>query len=553
MNEFAVAAPGMRRYRLSLGLTIAAVVVWALSIVQFHLSIGFLGLINSYSISYFISLGLLTVAASILWIARESRPGLLCLQLCLFIVMLWLPPIIVGSNPVSTWWTYGIIFPNSDYIARTGHFNTNLHFDVYSLWSMQNWPGVFLFESALMKIIGTSTADFMALYSPILMQFLILPPLYIFFKNTMSQPNHRWAACWFFFLANWTAQLYFCPQAIGMLFLITLLALLSRTAFWQKEGTSVGQQFSIILVLAGLTITHLLTSIVSFLSVAALWITRLVKGFNLTLLAGALVAFWTIYGAVTQLQISIPDYIERAFRLDLIFQLSALKAAGTESPSLLGAAYGRYIFTAVVAILGLVGFTLSRRFKDKADSSVLSLLIPAIFVLLSMLYGSEFWQRVFLFSLVPLSYFAVKFLRTGVSAGVLCSVLLVLLPLSVVSHYGFAAVDYEPPAERDYWHFATENSLPGDVFGGTRIYYPDYTYSKYYLEKTVWKDGLLALNTTSGNRMEYVHVGETDHASYQFNLNDVSSVAQTQNELEGSASYSLIYANPSVNLYFHQY
>lgn len=539
--------------RISLLLTTASTGLWSYSLWLSKFAIGFFGLIDSYHYTYFLALGLLSISSFILWLSQEEHGKLLCLQVCLFIVMLWLTPVLFGANPVSTVWTYAIYFPNSDVIAQTGHFNANLSFDIYSLWTMANWPGAFLFESALMKVTGFNTADFTALYGPLFTQFLILPPLYIFFKNTISHPNHCWAACWFFFLANWTAQLYFCPQGIGVFLLITLLALFSRTAFWQNEGTSVGQQFSIILTLASLTITHVLTSLVAFLSIGALWVTRLVKGANLTILAGVLVAFWSIYGATTQLQVSLPGFIERAFRLDLVFQLSALGAAGTASQSLLGVAYIRYIFTAIIFFIGLIGFLISIKFKDKADFPMLSLFIPAAFVLFSMFYGYEFWQRVFLFSLAPVSYFAVKMLRANISAGVLCSLLLVLLPLNIISHYGYAATDYEPPAERAYWHFAAENSPPGDVFGGTRIYYPDFTYSKFYLDKAAWKDGVFVLNDPSNSRAQYVHVGATDRASFEFYLNDSSSVPRLQTALEESPAYSLIYANPSVNLYFHQY
>jgi hypothetical protein len=516
-------------------------------------AVGFYGLIEGYHFTYFLALGLLSLASFILWFSKEYRGSLLCVQLCLFIAMLWLTPILIGGNPVSTNWTYSIYFPNSDVIARSGHFNPNLYFDVYSQWYMQNWPGAFLFEAAVMKITGARTADFIALYSPLFMQFLILPPLYVFFRNTVSRPNHRWAACWLFFLANWTAQLYFCPQALGMLFLITLLALLSRSAFRKNEAPSAGQQFSIILILAGMTVTHLLSSIASFLSLAALWITRLVKSVNLTMLAGIMVAFWSIYGATTQLQTSFPSYIMRAFRLDLVFHLSALNAAGTASPSVLGVSYVRYIFTAAIAAPGLAGILLSRKFKDKADLPVLSLLFPAALVLFSMLYGGEYWIRVFLLALVPISYFGIKLLRARAGAAVFCSLLVALLPFNIISHYGFAAIDYEPAAERTYWRFATETYLPGDIFGGTRIFYPDFTYSKFYLDKAVWQDGLLLLKSPSNNRVQYVHLGATDQASYSFNLDDTASVNRTQNEMEGSLSYSLIYANSTVDLYFHQY
>ena len=307
------------------------------------------------------------------------------------------------------------------------------------------------------------------------------------------------------------------------------------------------------MILAALSVTHMLTSIVAFLSVGALWAARVVKGINLALLAGVLVAFWTLYGAMTQLQSSFPAYIERAFHLDMIFQLSALGSASTASDSLMGVAYVRYIFTAVVAVLGLTGFLLSRKYRDKADLPVLALLVPAVFVLLSMLYGSEFWARTFLFSLVPVSYFAVKMLRSKTGSLVLCTLLLAALPFSIISHYGFAAIDNEPPAERAYWHFAAGNTVKGDVFGGTRIYYPDYTYSKFYTDKADWEEGLLVFPTLSNSLAQYVHVGETDSAVYGFSLNDTGTVPETRTMLEGSPYYSLIYANTGTNLYFHQY
>ena len=533
-------------------LTIAAVGLWAYSLLLSSLNIGFYGLIESYHYTYFIALGLLTFSSFILWNSSEGHGKLLALQLCLFIVMLWLTPVIAGANAPSTDWSYSIYFPNSDYIARTGHFNTGLLFNDYSPWSMQNWPGAFLFEAALMKLGGASTVDFMALYSPLLMQFLILPPLYIFYRNTISNPNHRWAACWLFFLANWTAQLYFCPQAFGMLFLVTILGLISRTAFWRGETETVGQQFSLVLILVGVVITHMLTSIVAFLSVGMLWVTRVIRGINLALLAGVLVAFWTIYGAVTQLQVSLPGYIERAFRLDLIFQLSALSGDGTASSSLLWVTYGRYAFTMLIAVTGVAGFLVARKHKDKPDLAVFSLLVPAGLVLFSMLYGYEFWQRVFLFSLIPVAYFAARLLRAKAGAAIFILALLLALPLSIVSQYGFAAVDYERLAEHAYWHFAMEDGVTAQIFGGTRLYYPGYTYSRFYLDQASWQDSLLVLDSPSGNRAQYVHTGEKDLANYQFYQDNTFTVPQTADILESSPYYSLVYANPNVNLYFHQ-
>jgi len=385
------------------------------------------------------------------------------------------------------------------------------------------------------------------------MQFLILPPLYIFFKNTIPHPNHRWAACWLFFLVNWTAQLYLCPQALGLLMFITMLALLSRTASWQQKTASAGQQFTVILMLMGISVTHMLTSIVAFLSTIVLWFSRMINGINLTLLAGVLISFWTIYGAVSHLEVALRGYFQRAFRLDLIFNFYALKATGMTSPSFTGIAYARYIFTGMVGVIGIIGFLFSRKYRDKADMTVMSLLVPAFMILFSMLYGSEFWARVFLFSLVPVCYFGIKMLRSKPGVVIFSLLVMIALPISAISHYGAAATDYEPPAERAYWHFMVENSLTGDILGGTRIYYPGYTYSKYYLSKARWENALLVVSPVSKNRVQYVHTGITDKAVYEFMNNDYVTVAETKNLLEDSAGYSLIYANPSADLFFRQY
>jgi hypothetical protein len=527
---------------MSLILTILAVILWTLSISQAELTIGFYGLIHSYPIIYFVSLGLLTIASFMLWTERKEHGRLLFLQLCLFITFLWLTPILIGSNPVSTVWTYSIYFPNSDAIVQSGHISPDI-------WMMQNWPLAFILESTIMKFLNVNTADFMAFYSPIIMQFIIMLPLYLFFKNTINNINHRLAACWVFYLANWTAQIYFDPQGIGLFFLFTLLALVSSLSFWEKGVASFGRHVTSLFILAGLAVVHFLTSVVAFLSLAVWWLTRRFNVANLLVLAVAFVMVWSIYGATTQLDFNLPRYLERAFRLDLVFKFAGMMSHENASSSYLAVTFSRYIFSVIFAVVAIIGFFLSLRYKEKSDYLVLLVIIPSFFILLSMVYGNEFWIRAFIFSLMPIAYFSIKLLKTKISAVVFCLLILVVLPLNTISHFGSVTVDYQPSGEIAYWHFTVNNSIPGDVLGGTRIYYPDYSYTRDYLDTESLKNGKYILKPFNSDRPQYFHVGYVDSRIYEFNRNDTSLVPQTHIMLEQSSYYSLIYNNPDVDLY----
>ena len=67
--------------QISVLLTIVALVLWSCGIIQAKLDIGFFGLIHSFPIIFFISLGILTIASAILWVSKENHGKLLFFQL----------------------------------------------------------------------------------------------------------------------------------------------------------------------------------------------------------------------------------------------------------------------------------------------------------------------------------------------------------------------------------------------------------------------------------------------------------------------------------------
>ena len=87
--------------QMSILLTIIALALWCYSITAAKLNIGFYGLIHSFPISFFIALGILTIASAILWTSKKNHQKLLFFQLLFLITALWVTPALIGSPPIS--------------------------------------------------------------------------------------------------------------------------------------------------------------------------------------------------------------------------------------------------------------------------------------------------------------------------------------------------------------------------------------------------------------------------------------------------------------------
>jgi hypothetical protein len=526
-------------------LTIVALVLWSYSVSQAELIIGFYGLIHSFPITFFIALALLTIASAMLWVSPQSHGKLLCVQLCLLITALWLTPLLVGSNPMFSDISYRD-FAFYDYITRYGHLNTAW------LW-YHAWPGLWMLQAASMEVLGTENPYLVATLGPFLMQFLILLPLYLFLKNTISQSNYRWAASWIFYLANWTAQIYIAPQGMTFFLFLILLALLSKMSLWERGG-AVGNRLMTITVMACLPITHLFTSIAGFLSIALLWATRQLKvSTNLVIIATVFIGAATIYGAIVQLEFQLPHFLERAFRFDLLFKWHFVDPPHAASESHIAVRWVRVWFSALFAAIGIAGFILSRKLKSKADSTVLALSGVPIIMTFTALYGWELFMRTYLLALVPIAYFGVKLLNLRAASVVLCLLMLVALPLHIVAHHGNAARDHIPRGEIAYWHFIQDNIREGYLTGGLSPSEMRYAgYRAVGFDELEWDNNLLVGKPLNGDRPHYVNVGKWDQSAYGFLRNEPEFIPNMRARLENSTHYNLIYVNPDVSLFINE-
>ncbi len=534
----------MRQQRgsLSLALTTVALALWASSILGARVeAINDLGLIAAMPVQFFLALGLLTAASAILWFSPQQHGRLLCFQLCLFITFLWATPLVIGSTLVGTRYIYAL-HTLTEYILRYGHL------DPISQW-YHNWPGTNILESVLLLVSGIRNADFLLTISSLLMQFLLLAPLYLLFRRT-TKGNHAWAAAWLFYLGNWTGQTYFSPQGMGFFLFLLLLALV-----FKPVAGAVASRFQQILIFASLTMTHLLTAIAGVFVAAANSVRqRHFAAGSLPVLFGVIVAIWTIYQTTAYFEGNVPVIAEHAFRFDLIWGQNVSVAVrgsdGHEAVVLI-----RILLTALFAVIGLAGLALSWKWKSTSDGTFLAIGAGILLMVPFSLYQSEFFMRVYLFGLPVLAYFGVRLLRNRASAILLILAVLIAIPLSIISLHGNQAMDRISPGQRAYWHFLEDKTQSGHLAGGGIVmewtfgYAGRYTKDWTLLDEADWHQYLPTGEWLRHDKPNYVAPTDYEQLVYELVRGDPSYVREMREWLARSPDYHLIYQDPETRAY----
>jgi len=537
--------------RISILLTIVALILWSYSITQAELDIGFYGLIDSFPIAFLMAMGILTIASAILWISNENHQKLLCFQLLFLITALWLTPALIGSHPFldCAYRNLGLI----NGIIEQGHVFRTLYL---------SWPGAHILFATATKLGAINFEQILGIF-PFFMQLLWLLPLYIFLKNILNEArvNYCWAGLWLFSLANWIGQEYFSPQAIAFFLMLTLLTLITSPSIWKEQSYPLPFLLAAGFIIAGIIITHLLTAFATFCILAAFCLAkRAKKPAILIILCLTLILVWDVTGGRNYTGQILSALVGPggilAFDLKHIVEITIMRSF-TGSDSHIAVVQTRMIFSLIFVILGLVGAALTL-VKIKRRSTAIPLLAMAIALLLLLplakQYGFELFQRLYLLSLPFIAYFGAMLLDLGkkLSAIILCLLLLIALPLHIVAHYGNAPKDYIPRGEIAYWHFIQDSVSNGYVTGGLSpesqfMAHAGYVTVKF--EQLKWDNDRLVGEALKGGRPYYVNVGEWDQSTYGFLRDEPEFIPDMRARLENSAHYNLIYANPNLSLY----
>jgi hypothetical protein len=534
--------------RISILLTIVALLLWSYSILQARFDIGFFGLISSFPSSYFIALGILTIASATLWISREDEGKLLFLQLCILLVSLWLAPVIVGGgNPVMQE-SYADL-GRMDYIIRQGHIAPSI------LWD-QAWPLGWIYWAIGAKLSGIGTDGLAKAlpWIPFVWQVVLFLPIFVFFRNTIGKlrANCCWAATWVFYVGSWSTELDTGSHVFGIFFAFSMLAIMTMTPALKRRAMEPGRRIVTIILFVGAATSHLLGSLVSLGITTALCASRRVKPSTLAIFFAVLIAAWSIFGATDYFSTNTARAAKGLFRFQVVTE-TTVGQTQAGNPSHTAVVQVRMITAVLFGAIAVAGGLLSwkQRHDAHTDITVAAIAVGCSFfmLILGTVYGTTLFQRILLFLMPAIAYFAVKLLHTRITAALLGVVMLLALPLSFISTYGNQAADYISPAYLTGANFFQDHTDHGFVTGALPIgrmkYQEAYTF-KVYDTGLKWHDHRLF---SLGSFPHYICVSSNERADYTFLWNDPDFVDELKSQLEVTTNCNAVYANPDMTLY----
>lgn len=561
-------------------LTTVAIALWVHSLLQAELTIGFFGLIHSFPVTFWLAIGLLTLASFGLW-ARGTQSKLPLLQLLLLIFMIKLTPFAVGgvsaSQPLfdSPLRDYGFV----ESIVREGRINSE------AIW-YHEWPGGWILWTAILEICGlTQTAPaFLSAFIPLLWNLLLILPLYAFFKRVSGLSRNPsvalpWVALWIFYLGNWLATENIGAQAAGhFLYFCVLVTVLMAL---QRGSYSPGTVLVLIILMGALTTIHLPSALAALLPILVVGIFRKPRSIGLFLIGVVFVASWLTYASVGALQDRLPEVVDNAFRFDVLARISvASRISGSEEHA--AVAQVRLLHVLLIVALAAVGIALRFSSQQRGPDKVVLGILGGIILLFGGVSGGldfEAPYRAFFYSLPLIAYFgavvldkeslnsafrkargALLFSRVPLrgfltlAGPALLLAALLFLPFShFVASFGNSEGDYLDSVDLEMVDFFAEHAERGTIVSELPL---GHQKNIEYLQKIRASKSMpqefdparvLSSQTVDPT---YVTVSSHDFAFFQFYFDDTASLEQLEAYvLQPNNQFSIIYTARGIDLF----
>jgi hypothetical protein len=360
---------------------------------------------------------------------------------------------------------------------------------------------------------------------------------------------------WVYFVGEWFETQNTGAQAFGVFFFVSVLAILTVSPGGRQSAGKLGRRLSAIVLFAVLAVAHLLASLIGLGVTAALYVSRRVRSSNLVILAAVFIGAWSIYGAVRFLESRLPRLVEEAFRLDVGTQSGILNPlSGSEAHA--AVAIVRIAYCGLFVAVALLGGILAWRLRKGTYADITMLAVAAgsgcAAIAVGAGYAHELYQRIFVFLLPVIAYFAVKLLRTRATAVLLCVFLFAALPLTFVARYGNQTIDYLSPAYLAGASFFDAHTTNGHITGGPPLgrmrNYEQYRRTPRY-EEIEWRDHEMHYAGMRRDLPWYVCISNLDRTFYTFYLDKPRFFEETERSLSAATNCDLVFADPDVSLY----
>ncbi|MGO9295743.1 MAG: hypothetical protein ACLP52_18025 [Streptosporangiaceae bacterium] len=370
----------------------ASVALWAVGVSQINTAaLGQWGLPAIAPVTFWAGTGLLVISAGLQLARTAPSAARLGAHAVALVVMLYGTAPLVYSQGRYAWLykTVGVV----QYISVHGRLDR--HIDIY-----QNWPGFFALASWLGKVAGIASPLSYAKWAQLVFELAALPLLRLIYQALRLSTRQQWIALLLYPAANWIAQDYFSPQALGTLLSLAIIAVALR---WlggpRAPAPPAGRRLPFIVLVIGLywvlTTAHELSPYILAVQLCVLAAASWLKPRWLPLVLTAIAVGYLLprmgyvsahYGLLNSFGSFFSNVAPPSFRGGAVpFSETMIRHAA------------RYLSLAVW-LLAVAGAWLRRR-AGQPWLALLLLTFSPVLVLAGQAYGDEGILRVYLFSL----------------------------------------------------------------------------------------------------------------------------------------------------------
>jgi hypothetical protein len=254
--------------------------------------------------------------------------------------------------------------------------------------------------------------------------------------------------------------------------------------------------------------------------------------------------------AISFLQTNLPVTINRIFNLSLLWSVNVQeRVVGNHAHQ--ATVQIRILTSILFALFAFIGFVLSRKEKSEERIKMLALAVGAIgvIIILGSSYNESGLQRLYLFALLPISYFCLWVFSHKTTTVILVSLMIIALPLHIISHYGNQEVDYTSPPTLASWYFIPDKAYGGLVIGeGEHGILKNLDHYTIFALDSIERE-LDPISKLPAAYPQYIYVTEQENKYFSVMNNNPNFIGVIRSQLDIDSSYKLIYINPDAEIY----
>ena len=420
----------------------------------------------------------------------------------------------------------------------------------YPLLSYRSWPGIHIMSIYVLYMTNMDLDT--------LIKYMTLPWLIYFVFITFSignsfelSPNRCFLLSFLTISSFWTSHHYHSPQSFA--FLIYLLIFL----FTISISDSVKKKYVSVVIFSFMVITHLLTTVATLLPLFTTLIYKRYKRMKIGkdfILLCVIFLIWHLYFATTVLKWGVPDTVGRIVNMESVSTVSAKLHPTSLTELLCKVLQFAYIFIFTIPV-GIFLYNYRKKEYRERDFSEKTMLNSIIFWLSGLVfltvaaYGSEIFERLYLYSSVPLACFMIISLKNyRHSNKIFVCIMVIFVVMIIPAHYGNEIQSITYTTELKGTDFLSKIIQPQSP------YYDDYFYQ---FSSYVWyfnPNLILAQHNSFDSPYDYSVINQTRYIVNSRHTDDISifnfGFNPTKEWLDkGNNTLDLLYNNGEFDIY----